>query len=341
VLSFKSVVFKIGLVMTVFFLSRLVCSVVLPLFLGGLNVGVTAVYIISLPIQYLFLYIIPIGVAATLLKTGKIGGFYKKPPRMAKALGNFPAIVGLGHGTNFLFMLIIFIISKFTPDNIHLEKAFSPMESLAPPNFVCGVVLAFGTIVCAPLFEEFLTRGIFLGSLKPYGEGFAIIVSGVLFGLMHGNLQQFLYATVLGIALGYIAAQTDSILPTTILHALFNSLSAVMLIFASTESVQKLLTEEYANGVPDSDMLVLALYGMFFALFIGLIFAGIALAVRKITRLKAYRVSNEFAEIKAGKKAAVILTSVPIIITLIFAADAFAGSVIAERILNILKGAGT
>jgi len=301
------------------------------------SVSETFVYAGVLPIQYLFLDIIPIGVALLLFKIKKIGGFYVKPPRMAKVLGNFPAMVGLGHGTNFLFMLIVFIISKFTPDSINLEKAFSPMESLTPPNFICGVFLAFSTIVCAPLFEEFLTRGILLGVLKPYGEGFAIIVSGLLFGLMHGNLQQFLYASVLGVALGYIAVQTGSILPTTILHALFNSISAGLFLFASTKPGQKLIMGEYAEGIPDSDMMVLALYGIFYAIVLVLMVGGIALAVRKIIRFKLYRTADNWHEVRTSKKWLMFLTSVPVIIMLVFAADAFAGSIAAKHILNIIN----
>jgi len=337
---FKNAAFKIGAAMTVFFISRLVCAVAASLLLTNDN---TLTYILAQPLQDLFLYIIPIGFALFLFRPVKIGSFYKKPPRMAKALGNFPAVYGLGQMTNLLFMLVIFIISKFTPDNLDLQKSFGTMESIRPPNMFCAVVLALRMVVCAPLFEEFFTRGIILNALKPYGEGFAIMISGFMFGLMHGNLQQFAYAFVIGIALGYIAVQTDSILPTTILHALFNSILAGMLLFASTDPVRRLLSEESEKKlgkiiIPDSDMLVLAFYGMFTALFLILAVAGIALAVRKITRINFYKISNEFTEVSAAKKTAVFAAAVPVIIMLAFAIDAFAGSLAARYILSIIRG---
>jgi len=338
VVSFKSVLFKVGLVMTVFFLSRLVCGIVQIVTVPVLRdrVGVTALYIALQPLQDIFFYIIPIAFALLIFEIKKPGAFYKKPPHLTKALGNFPSVYGISQLANLLTMLAVFIISKFTPDNIDLKKAFGTMENIAPPNMICAVVLFVRMTVCAAFFEEFITRGILLNALKPYGEGFAIIVTGLLFGLMHGNFQQFFYTAAFGIALGYIAVQTDSIVPTTILHAMFNSLAAVVMLFSATDSAQKLTLGEFGDGIPDKNMLVLAFYGMFFVMMIGLVIGGVALAIRKITRLKLYRVANNWAEVKTSKKWLMFLTSVPVIIMIALAVDAFPGSVVATKIAELI-----
>lgn len=59
----------------------------------------------------------------------------------------------------------------------------------------------------APLAEEVLFRGYVLQILKPYGKRFAILGSGLLFGIFHGNLLQMPYAFVMGLVLGYLAAE--------------------------------------------------------------------------------------------------------------------------------------
>lgn len=74
----------------------------------------------------------------------------------------------------------------------------------------------------APIAEEILFRGYVLRSLKPYGKRFAIVCSAILFGLFHGNLLQTPYAVLMGLVLGYLAAEY-SIRWSILLH-MFNNL---------------------------------------------------------------------------------------------------------------------
>lgn len=101
----------------------------------------------------------------------------------------------------------------------------NPLENvLAEMNM--GVIFLM-TVVLAPIFEEFTFRKILLGKLLPYGEGVAILVSGIAFGLFHGNLSQCLYAAVLGVVFGYIVAKTGRIRYTIILHMIINFVGSV------------------------------------------------------------------------------------------------------------------
>ena len=61
--------------------------------------------------------------------------------------------------------------------------------------------------VLAPVAEELLFRGFVLRTLRPYGKRFAILGSAFLFGLFHGNLLQTPYAFLMGLVLGYVAAE--------------------------------------------------------------------------------------------------------------------------------------
>lgn len=61
--------------------------------------------------------------------------------------------------------------------------------------------------ILAPIGEELLFRGFILRSLKPYGKRFAILGSAFLFGMFHGNLLQTPYAFLMGLVLGYVAAE--------------------------------------------------------------------------------------------------------------------------------------
>ena len=61
--------------------------------------------------------------------------------------------------------------------------------------------------ILAPLGEELLFRGFVLRTLRPYGKRFAVFGSAFLFGLFHGNLLQTPYAFLMGLLLGYAAAE--------------------------------------------------------------------------------------------------------------------------------------
>lgn len=78
------------------------------------------------------------------------------------------------------------------------------------------------TCLIAPVFEEFLYRGAVLRSLEKYGRKFAILVSAMLFGLMHGNFYQIFMAAGIGLILGYLATEY-SIKLTIILHIINNT----------------------------------------------------------------------------------------------------------------------
>ena len=70
------------------------------------------------------------------------------------------------------------------------------------PDGILGFMLTFIAIaVVPPLVEEFACRGLILGSLQKFGNGFAIVCSAILFGLMHGNFRQIPFAFLIGIGL--------------------------------------------------------------------------------------------------------------------------------------------
>lgn len=85
-----------------------------------------------------------------------------------------------------------------------------------------------GIAVLVPLMEEFAFRGALLSSLRKYGTGFAILGSGLLFGMAHMTLTSVVFATLAGLVMGFIYAKTNNLWLTVAIHALNNALSVVM-----------------------------------------------------------------------------------------------------------------
>lgn len=96
------------------------------------------------------------------------------------------------------------------------------------PSGVFGFLLTFtATAIVPALVEEFACRGIVLGMLKKHGEVFAIIVSSVVFGVMHGNLDQTPFAVMVGLILGYIYVKTGSLWVSVAVHCTNNAISVI------------------------------------------------------------------------------------------------------------------
>ena len=55
---------------------------------------------------------------------------------------------------------------------------------------------------------------------------FVLIISSILFGLIHLNINQFFYACILGFLMGYVSLASNSIFPAMIIHFMNNFLSS-------------------------------------------------------------------------------------------------------------------
>jgi len=96
------------------------------------------------------------------------------------------------------------------------------------PNNIPALILYFIQLsVLAPLCEEFIFRGLILQNLRKYGNFFAILVSSVMFGIVHGNLSQTPFAFVVGVALAITVIETGSIWVSVLIHCLINSTSLI------------------------------------------------------------------------------------------------------------------
>lgn len=83
-------------------------------------------------------------------------------------------------------------------------------------------VFVFYFCIVAPIFEEILFRGFLMKALSKKNVWFGIIASSVVFGLYHGNLQQFIGATAMGMAMALVATKSDSLIPSIIMHFAMN-----------------------------------------------------------------------------------------------------------------------
>ena len=100
------------------------------------------------------------------------------------------------------------------------------------------IILYTFAVSAVPAFaEEFAFRGIIMGRLKKYGKCFAIVTSAVMFGAMHGNTTQIVFAFILGLVFGYVDMIADSILPSIIIHFLNNFYAVIFDVLKSNTNI--------------------------------------------------------------------------------------------------------
>lgn len=143
----------------------------------------------------------------------------------------------------------------------------STVDALIAESPVGLVIL----IVCiiGPIVEELVFRRALMRRLLPYGEVSAILISGITFGVMHGNFFQLFSAIGSGLVLAYLYARTRNFLYPVLLHILYN-LWAVLpsLLFGEMPSTDMAEEELYAwiaeNLLPYLGMMLysLAMYAV-------------------------------------------------------------------------------
>lgn len=134
-------------------------------------------------------------------------------------------------------------------------------------------ISAIYIVLLAPVFEEYLFRKLICDRVVKYGQGTAVVVSGLMFGLFHGNFNQFFYAFFIGSFFAFIYVKTGKIGYTIGLHMIVNFIGSVVggLLLQNVDM-------ESASG-----MIVYALYAL---CVYGIAIAGIVLFLVNRPKMK-------------------------------------------------------
>ena len=82
--------------------------------------------------------------------------------------------------------------------------------------------------ILAPIVEEHIFRKFLIDRTYRYGEWIAILTSGIMFGLFHGNFAQCFFAALIGWLFAYIYIRTGQIWYTIGLHMILNLSTSVI-----------------------------------------------------------------------------------------------------------------
>jgi hypothetical protein len=108
-------------------------------------------------------------------------------------------------------------------------------QGLAPDEWQPEHATAFGlnsavVVLLAPFAEELFFRGLGVRALAVFGGLAAILISGVVFGLVHGILGALPPLALFGVGLAWVRLRSASVWPSFIAHAAYNGLGIVVLV---------------------------------------------------------------------------------------------------------------
>lgn len=140
-------------------------------------------------------------------------------------------------GTVFLGLSVCMGLQYFSSiwSNALSLFGYSNTQNIPYCRDIFVVLLLFIALAVIPaLTEEFVYRGAILHALKPYGDGFAVVVSAALFGMGHIDPVTAPFAFLTGLVLGFVTVKSNSILPCVLIH-LLNNLYALLCEIISVE----------------------------------------------------------------------------------------------------------
>lgn len=181
-----------------------------------------------------FLSTLSIGLHVILGKYVSVDVFKLKiPNKWSILIASAVFIVVMGLWTNYFSEL------AGLPDN--MKDVFEQMM-----NNPLGII---SIVVMAPLVEELLFRGAIQGYLMrkwnmPY---LGIVISSLIFGVVHGNPAQIPFAFVVGMALGWMYYLTGSLIPGILMHFINNG-SSVLLYALSGDPDATMISSLGENG---------------------------------------------------------------------------------------------
>jgi membrane protease YdiL (CAAX protease family) len=206
-------------------------SVILGVFMGIFGIGTESlVYGIATMVGNLiaFCVVILIGFRKTKRQFNEVFKFKGVP------LSLWCAVIVFMLGFIFISSELDNLLKYLLPPPAMFQDVFT---SLTVDQLFIVALLVIG--IMPALFEELFFRGLILDGLKDnYSPVKAIVVSSLLFGIIHLNPWQFVSAFIIGLFSAWICIKSKSILPSMYIHLFNNTLYLLVMKFPDSVPIR-------------------------------------------------------------------------------------------------------
>jgi membrane protease YdiL (CAAX protease family) len=204
---FLAVSFAASLILEIVYLVFAVPGQAVPSWLSW-AITILSLYVFAAPLTYLLLRTVPAAPPTRRPMTPRAFFMFFLIAFTAMMAGSI-----IGQGVN---QVVSYIVGS--------EQESQITEALKSSTFWLSCVY---TLTIAPLMEELFFRKLLIDRLSCMGQGVCILVSGIVFGLFHGNFDQLFYAAFVGFLLAYIYVNTGNMWYCVALHSAFNFLGGI------------------------------------------------------------------------------------------------------------------
>jgi membrane protease YdiL (CAAX protease family) len=136
------------------------------------------------------------------------------------------AVLGWGAALAFCLYWLVSLVLSGLPES--WTNSYAEVSSSLDQT---GALAFLTTAIVAPVVEEVLFRGLIFTRLRSVCPGWAaIVISAAVFGACHGEFIWFCYAFFLGVIFALLVEMTGSILPSMVMHLVFNTTNEVYAI---------------------------------------------------------------------------------------------------------------
>ena len=166
--------------------------------------------------------------------SGGMKACIKKYEKKTSLFDNFLLVV-FGFSGCMTVNFILNLIATFLPIPVGSE-----IPTAENTDIYTTMLMQLAVAVAPAICEEIAFRGFVMGSLSDFGDGFAILISSMFFGMMHTGISGILFAFSVGLLLGFIRKISGSLIPSMIVHFLNNAYAVFMIVFLKTLGMEVL-----------------------------------------------------------------------------------------------------
>lgn len=241
---------KIGFNYLIFGIFALIIQIILINVIGIVNIDLISDFNVLTILTSLCNYILPFPILYYLMKKIEKQEIEKQNLSLKKFLLYLSVTLTLVWIGNIMGLILTSAIG-----NLFQTDITNPVETMLNSTDIWLNLLLISII--GPIFEEIFFRKFLIDRTIKYGARVSIILSAVIFGFFHGNINQLFYTFFIGGFFAYVYIRTGKIIYTIALHIIVNLMGSVVSLFV-VESAQSIISKTYGT----MDMAIVVIYVM-------------------------------------------------------------------------------
>lgn len=273
---------KIGFNYLIFAISILIFQIIMMILLESVDINMINDFNILTIMSAICNYVLPFPILLYLMKKLESERLEKHSLTIKTFICYIAVSFTLMWAGNIIGLIITALISVTTSTDV----ANPVLELLNSTDIWLNLLLIS---IIGPVFEEIFFRKILIDRTIKYGAKLSIFLSALMFGLFHGNLNQFYYTFLIGGFFAYVYIKTGKLIYPILLHIIINLMGSVVSIFV-VESAQRMISGPLMTG----DLVIAGVYILF-------ILASFLIGLITLSKYKNVKLDHIKTKIKLKK----------------------------------------